>query len=86
LNKIVSKADRPTLLVARDFVSLYALIRMHGTTIALEDSTSAQLLAGYASRHDILEVKVQIEFNDAQKTDFVTGLHVCDGTQAGRPL
>ena len=67
LNKIVSKADRPTLLAARDFVSLYALIRMHGTTIALEDRTSAHLLAGYANRHDILEVKVQIEFNEAPK-------------------
>jgi len=46
LNKIVSKADRPALLAARDFVSLYALICMHGTSIALEDGTSAQLLAG----------------------------------------
>jgi hypothetical protein len=36
---------------------------MHGKAIALEDGTSAQLLAGY--RHDILELKVQIEFNDA---------------------
>jgi hypothetical protein len=67
LNKIVSKADRPALLAARDFVSLYALVRMHGTTIALEDGTSAQLLAGYANQHGILEVKIQIEFNDAPK-------------------
>jgi hypothetical protein len=67
LNKIVSKADRPALLAARNFVSLFALIRMHGTTIALEDGTSAQLLAGYANQHGILEVKVQIDFNDAPK-------------------
>jgi hypothetical protein len=66
-NKIVAKADCPALLAARDFVSLYALIRMHGTTIALEDGTNAQLLAGCANRDNILEVKVQIEFNDAPK-------------------
>jgi hypothetical protein len=67
LNKIVSKPDRQAVLAARNFVALYALLRMHGTTIALEDGTSAQLLAGYANRHDVLEVKVQIEFNDAPK-------------------
>lgn len=67
LNKIVSQADRPALQAARDLVSLYALIRMHGTAIALEDGTSAQLLAGCANRHGILEVRVQIEFNDAAK-------------------
>lgn len=67
LNKIISKSDRPALSAARDFVSLYALIRMHGTTIALENGTSAELLAGYANRHHILEVKVQIDFNDAPK-------------------
>jgi hypothetical protein len=67
LNKIVSKVERPALVAARDFVSLYALIRMHGATIALENGTSAELLAGYANRHGILEVKVQIEFNDAPK-------------------
>jgi len=39
----------------------------------------------YANRHDILEVEVQIEFNDAA-IDFVTGLHVFDHTLTGRPL
>ena len=67
LNNIITKSDQPALLAARDFVSLYALIRMHGTTIALENGTSAELLAGYANQHGILEVKVQIEFDDAPK-------------------
>lgn len=67
LNEIASKEDRPALLAAREFVSLYALIRMHGTFIALKDGTIAQLLAGYANKHGVLEVKVQIEFTDEPK-------------------
>jgi hypothetical protein len=47
--------------------ALYALIRMHGTAIALKDGTSAPLLAGYANKHGVLEVKVQIEFSDGPK-------------------
>jgi hypothetical protein len=67
LNNIVLEDDRPSLLAEREFISLYALIRMHGTTIVLKDGTTAQLLAGYANKHDVLEVKVQIEFNDGPK-------------------
>lgn len=67
LNKIISEDDRPAILAERGFICLYALIRMHGTAIALKDGTNAPLLAGYANKHGILEVKVQIEFNDGPK-------------------
>jgi len=67
LNNIIAEDDRATLIAAGEFISLYALIRMHGTFIALKDGTSAQLLAGYANKHGVLEVKVQIEFNDGPK-------------------
>jgi hypothetical protein len=67
LNKIASEEDRSALLAAGEFLSLYALIRMHGTFIALKDGTTAQLLAGYANKNGVLEVKVQIEFNDGPK-------------------
>ncbi|WP_375415549.1 hypothetical protein [uncultured Bradyrhizobium sp.] len=67
LNRIVSGKDRRGLQDVGNFIILHALARMHGTTIALETGGSAELLAGYANQHGHLEVKVQIEFNDALK-------------------
>jgi hypothetical protein len=67
LNKIVTRADRPALIAAREIITLFALIRMHGTTITLEDGGSAELLASYANKYGCLEIKVQIEFTDAPK-------------------
>lgn len=67
LNKIIPENDRAAFVAAGEFISLYALIRMHGTAIALKGGTNAPLLAGYANKHGLLEVKVQIEFNDGPK-------------------
>ncbi|UYO52908.1 hypothetical protein [Rhodopseudomonas palustris] len=67
LNRLVRKTDRSALLASRGFISLYALIRMHGTSITLDDGTVAPLFAGYANDQGRLEVKVHIEFNDAPK-------------------
>jgi hypothetical protein len=66
-NGLVSDVDRPLLEGARDFISLYALVVMHGSAIVLENGQKAALYAGFANEKRFLEVKVEIVFNDLSK-------------------
>lgn len=67
LNGIIGKADAPALENAKAFISLHALAVMHGSAIVLDGGGKARLLAGFANRGRLLEVKVEIVFNELGK-------------------
>lgn len=80
-NSIVEKGDVLKLDVAKAAVALYALSVMHGSTIVLDGGSKARLFAGFANRDQILEIKVEIVFNELRKPIlapvclFLTDLH-----------
>lgn len=51
----------------RTFVALHALSVMHGSTLRLREGLKGRLWAGYANEGRLLEVKVEIAFDDAHK-------------------
>ena len=67
LNAIISKVESAALTGAKTFLALYAISRMHGTAIVLEDGTRADLRAGFDNRERRLEVKLQIGFKEGPK-------------------
>jgi len=64
---IVKRGEVQALDESKRHLSLYALALMHGTAVLLEGGHVAKLFAGFANRHRILEVKVEITFNDLGK-------------------
>jgi hypothetical protein len=66
-NGIISEADIALLASAKAFITLYAIACMHGSVIKFDGDTRGELLAGFSNRYGLLEVKVQIRFDDAPK-------------------
>ncbi|OCK53918.1 hypothetical protein LMTR3_22255 [Bradyrhizobium sp. LMTR 3] len=66
-NGIIADADIASLASAKVFITLYAITCMHGSVIQFDNDTRGELLAGFSNRHGLLEVKVQIRFDDAPK-------------------
>jgi hypothetical protein len=64
---IMQPSDTDLPAEACAFLSLYALALMHGSAIVLENDHRARLFAGFANRHRLLEVKVEIVFNELSK-------------------
>lgn len=54
----------------RTFLALHALAVMHGSAILLEGGRRARLLAGFANSLRVLEVKVEIAFDELPKPLF----------------
>jgi hypothetical protein len=66
-NKMIGQLDRAKLAALEVFLTLYALALMHGSSITLENGHKAKLYAGYSNRDRLLEVKVEIVFNELVK-------------------
>jgi hypothetical protein len=66
-NLIIYAQDIGALENARAFIALYAITCMHGSVIQFDGDMRAELLAGFANRDRLLEVKVQIRFDDMPK-------------------
>lgn len=66
-NAIVAQTDVAALASAKTFITLYAITCMHGSVIQFDSDTRGELLAGFSNRHRLLEVKVQIRFDDMPK-------------------
>jgi hypothetical protein len=66
-NKIIAKTDIAVLIYAKEFITLYALALIHGSSIVLNNGEKAKLFAGYANKDKILEIKIDIVFKELVK-------------------
>lgn len=66
-NAIIDAGDVSALENVRAFITLYAITCMHGSVIQFDGDMRGELLAGFANRDRLLEVKVQIRFDDMPK-------------------
>lgn len=66
-NAIIDVGDVSALENVRAFITLYAITCMHGSVIQFDGDMRGELLAGFANRDRLLEVKVQIRFDDMPK-------------------
>ena len=66
-NHLLSPDEARTLDRAKTFIALYAIALMHGSSVAMEDGRSGQLVAGFSNKDRHFEVKVQITFEDGPK-------------------
>ena len=66
-NNIVKKTDAALLRGSENFISLYTLCLMHGSTIVLDTDIKAKLYAGFANQDRLLEIKVEILFRELSK-------------------
>ncbi len=67
---IVDSSERDQLEGCRKFLSLYTVALMHGGLIEFENGSTARLYAGFANRDTLLEVKVEIRFDELEKPIF----------------
>lgn len=59
-NGVVDAADLAKLAGAKNFITLWAITRLHGAIIKVEDGRLATLYAGFANDARLLEVKVDL--------------------------
>ncbi len=66
-NQVLDPADRRPVEQQRDFLLLYAMTRLHGAAIQIEQGRVATLYAGFANSEKRLEVRVDIASQDWPK-------------------
>jgi hypothetical protein len=66
-NEVLTPVDRALPVQAKDLLTLYAIARLHGAAIRIEDGHIGTLYAGYANVERRLEVKIDMGSDDWPK-------------------
>jgi len=79
--ELFSKEEAETLANHRAILALYAVSRLHGSAIKIEDGVTANLIARFSNRDRLLDVKIDLGYTDwlkpvqAPVCIFLTSLH-----------
>lgn len=63
-NRIIAPENCAALAASKDLISLYAVSRLHGSAIKIEDGMTGKLIAGFANADGVIEVKVDVGGKD----------------------
>jgi hypothetical protein len=66
-NGIIGEEDGEQISEIKSMLTLFAISRLHGASIKIEDGITANLMAGFANRERRLEVKLDLGYKDWTK-------------------